>query len=538
MSELLNRARQWIAQDPDPNTQAELQALIDNGEHSELAERFAGPLSFGTAGLRAPVRAGENGMNIATITRTTAGLAAWLKTQVERPEVVVGCDARHGSHAFHQATAETLSAAGCIVHLLPAQLPTPITAFACRHLNADAAVMITASHNPAPDNGYKVYLGGRICQHDYQRGVQLISPADKEISKEIAAQPAANQILRNRELIYELGDEITECYLQRTCSLVEGNSDYPMVITAMHGVGGSLLLKALQRAGFTKVYPVAQQQEPDPDFPTVAFPNPEEAGALDLAYQEGSTRGAGIVLALDPDADRCSVAVRIADSWQQLSGDNVGALLGEDLAAQAFGTMACSIVSSRLLSHIAHAHGLKSEPTLTGFKWIGRVPQLSFGYEEALGYCTDPQFVRDKDGISACLRMADLAARLAATAKTLLDQLEEIYRTYGYFRTTPLTLRFEDSSQIVPLLQRIQADPPRTLAGSPVVETTNLAEGFHGLPGTPGLMLRTEKDDRVIIRPSGTEPKLKCYLETIDTDPTRADQRIEGLLDDLRTALS
>lgn len=538
MSDVLDRARHWIDHDPDPASRAELQELIDNGEHAELEDRFSAPLSFGTAGLRARVRAGENGMNIATVTRTTAGLAAWLNKHVEQPEVVVGCDARHGSAAFQQATAETLSAAGCIVHLLPAQLPTPITAFACRDLKADAAVMITASHNPAPDNGYKVYLGGRICEHDYQRGVQLISPADKQISEEIAAAPPADQIPRDRKLIRPLGDEITERYLQRTCSLVKGNSEYPIVVTAMHGVGGNPLVKALRGAGFTKVYPVAQQQQPDPDFPTVAFPNPEEAGALDLAYQEGTKQGAGIVLALDPDADRCSVAVQATGSWRQLSGDEVGALLGEDMAATASGTMACSIVSSRLLSHIAEAHGLRSDPTLTGFKWIGRVPQLSFGYEEALGYCTDPEYVRDKDGISACLRMADLAARLHATGTTLLEQLDEIYQKYGYFRTEPLTLRFEDSSQIMPLLQRVQASPPQHLAGSPVVETIDLAEGFHGLPGTPGLMLRTADDSRVIIRPSGTEPKLKCYLETIDQDPKIADQRMQGLLEDLRQTLS
>ncbi|GAB2512554.1 putative phosphomannomutase [Corynebacterium atrinae] len=521
----------WMTHDPDPITRAEIKELID-ASSPELADRFAGPLEFGTAGLRGPIAGGESAMNVATVTRASAGLGAWLVSKTPRPRVVVGCDARHRSSDFQRATAEVLAAAGCEVLLLPAQLPTPVTAFAVRHLDCDAGVMVTASHNPPQDNGYKVYLGGRVVNSDNEAGVQLVSPADKEIAAEIAAAGWADEIPRSTEGVQDV--DVLDAYLERAVSLVPTmERDMPIVITAMHGVGGEVLRTALQRAGFINIIPVAEQFTPDPDFPTVAFPNPEEAGALDLAIATAEREGARLILALDPDADRCSVAIPQGDGWVQLTGDQVGGLLGEDAARRnAVGTLACSIVSSRLLSRIAENHGLNFQPTLTGFKWIARTEGLVYGYEEALGYCTDPEFVRDKDGITACLRVADLAART-----DLGEFLADIGNVYGWYLTAPLTIRMEDPADIAAALGRLAANPPEQFAGSPVTSTIDLADGYLGLPGTPGLAILTDAADRVIARPSGTEPKLKCYLEVIAESPEEGRARLEEIKRELAVAL-
>ena len=486
---------EWAAHDPDPVTRAEVLRWI--AERSpKLAERFAGPLSFGTAGLRGPVGGGQTAMNVATVTRTTAGLAAWLGPGTR---VVVGCDARHGSAMFRQVTAEVLSAAGVEVLLLPPQLPTPVTAFAVRHLQADAGVMVTASHNPAADNGYKVYD---------RTGTQIIPPADAEIAAAIDAVGWADEVPRSTGRIREV--DVLEDYLARAVPLVDAPSSPPhVVVTALHGVGGGVLLEALRRAGFDRVTPVAEQHDPDPDFPTVDFPNPEEPGTLDLACATADRVGAGLILALDPDADRCAVAVPDAGGWRQLTGDEVGALLGWDIASRADGgVLACSIVSSRLLGRIAAHHGLGFETTLTGFKWIARVPGLIYGYEEALGYCTDPEFVGDKDGITACLRVAELASRV-----DLLDLLGQLGERFGHHLTRQVSFR--------------TADPAAALAQ---------LEGFAELPGTPGRILRTPEGDRVIVRPSGTEPKLKCYLEAVAPTRKEAEERLGRLLRYVPTA--
>ncbi|AKK11378.1 phospho-sugar mutase [Corynebacterium uterequi] len=524
---LQDRTRAWIAHDPDPATRDALTALLDE-DSPELAEAMNGPLRFGTAGLRGVVGPGESRMNVATVTRATAGLAAWLTERVPEPIVVVGCDARHGSKDFYDAACEVLSAAGCRVLALPPAHPTPLTSFAVRHYNADAGVMVTASHNPAPDNGYKVYLGGRVVGSDDARGVQLIAPADAEISAAIDAAGYADEIARNRANIDEVDPR--EAYYERAVSLIDtAKRDIPVVFTAMHGVGGEMLGEALRRAGFTHVTPVAEQQQPDADFPTVAFPNPEEDGALDLAIATADQAGASVILALDPDADRCSVAIKQAGEWTQLSGDQVGGLLGEDAARRVdTGTLACSVVSSQLLRAIAQRHGLHFAQTLTGFKWIGRQEGLVYGYEEALGYCSDPAAVRDKDGITACLRVAELAARVG-----LPELLDEIGHTYGYHVTVPLTLRKQDISQAVEALERFVAEPPTTLGGSEVVEFSDLGQGYEGLPPTPGRVLRTADGARVLIRPSGTEPKLKCYLEVIGTTYDAARERVEALKEEL-----
>lgn len=536
--EVLDRARRWRDHDPDPRTRAEIDALLARLS-PELSERFAGPPEFGTAGLRAPLGAGESRMNLATVIRTSAGLARWLVSRSERPRVVVGCDARHGSAEFARAAAQVLAAAGCEVLALPPRQPTPVTAYAVRELVCEAGVMITASHNPPGDNGYKVYLGGRAVDSDEARGVQLIAPVDAQIAREIAAVGHADEVPRAREGVTQLSGEIVERYARRVVAALPSGTgpggddaaarrDLPIVVTAMHGVGGDLLARVLREAGFASVTPVAAQQRPDPDFPTVEFPNPEEPGALDLAYAAATEAGARLVLALDPDADRCAVAIPDGrGGWTRLSGDRVGALLGEDAARRlgpGGGTLACSVVSSRLLERIAHRHGLGFAPTLTGFKWIGRVPGLAFGYEEAIGYCTDPQAVRDKDGISACLRVAELAARCDLRALG-----ERIDAAYGCYRTRPLTVRVDSPEEARAAIRRLLDHPPARLAGAQVREVADLGAGYRGLPATPGVVLRTEDEDRVILRPSGTEPKLKCYIEAIRPERAQAFDRLDAL---------
>ncbi|MDO5511486.1 phospho-sugar mutase [Corynebacterium sp.] len=463
---------EWAAHDPDPVTRAEVLGWIA-ADDPRLSSRFAGPLTFGTAGLRGPIGAGESAMNVATVTRATAGLAAWLGVGAR---VVLGCDARHGSAAFYEAAAEVFSAAGVEVLALPPRQPTPLTAFAVRHFHADAGVMITASHNPATDNGYKVFDAS---------GSQIIPPSDAEIAAAIDAAGWADEIPRSRGNIREV--DVVEDYLARAVSLIDAPSSQPVIVTtALHGVGAAVLARALREAGFANVHPVAEQQDPDPDFPTVAYPNPEEAGALDLAFALAAEVDADLILALDPDADRCAVAV----AGRPFTGDEIGAILGWDIASRTGeGVLACSHVSSRLLGKIAADQGLGFVETDTGFKWIARVPDLVFGYEEALGYCVDPRYVADKDGITACLRVAEVASRSDLAA--LLDDLGD---RFGHHLTRQVAVRV--------------AQP----AGERVV--------------------REFGADRVIVRPSGTEPKVKYYYETVAPTRQEAQRRLERLMKD------
>ncbi|WP_333485589.1 deoxyribose-phosphate aldolase [Kocuria marina] len=552
---LLDHARTWIAQDPDPATRDELTALVEATErddadaHADLASRFAGPLTFGTAGLRGAVAAGQSRMNTAVVTRATAGLAHYLTDTVgAHPRVVVGCDARHGSAAFREATLGVLSAAGATALALPPRLPTPVTAFAVRELDADAGVMVTASHNPAADNGYKVYLGGRAATGP-ARGVQIVPPADAQIAARIAAAPGAAQIPVDGARVEPVGGDLLERYIDRAASLrgSNGPTSTRVVLTPMHGVGGTTAREVLRRAGVGDVHVVTAQAEPDPGFPTIPFPNPEEPGALDLALDLAREVGADVVVALDPDADRCSVAIPQRDgTWRQLTGDEIGAVLGEQAArdsAREGDVLACSIVSSRLLGRIAAAHGLRHATTLTGFKWIARTPGLRFGYEEAIGYCTDPAAVRDKDGITAMVRIVALIEDLAREHRTLEDLLDDLAREHGLHATAPLSFRVPDRTLITEALDRLRATEVTELAGSPVVEARDLAEGSEELPPTDGLLFYTEAGDRVIARPSGTEPKLKCYLEVVlacdggDVPRKRAAARLEQLSTDMRALL-
>jgi phosphomannomutase len=509
-ADLLDRARAWAAEDPDPATKAELEALIGQGPSAELADRFDGTLQFGTAGLRGPLGAGPNRMNRVVVLRAAAGLAAYLREQGAGPDdsVVIGYDARHNSDVFARDTAEVMTWAGLRAHTLPRPLPTPLLAFAIRDLGCVAGVMVTASHNPPADNGYKVYLGD---------GSQIVPPADQEIAARIAAVASVADISRadGGEV---LGDEVLDRYLRTVVDLAGGGPrDLDVVYTPLHGVGGSSVVTAMKRAGFTEPHVVTLQAEPDPAFPTVAFPNPEEPGAMDLAIELAVAMGADLVVANDPDADRCAVAIPGGPhGWQMLSGDEVGALLAQHLLGlRREGVYATTIVSSSLLGKMAAAHHQPYVETLTGFKWIGRVENLAFGYEEALGYCVDPQHVRDKDGVSALLMVCDIAARAKASGRTLRDLLDDLARVHGLHATDQLSVRMDDVAAIAAVVDRLRGDPPTSLGGLAVEGIDDLSRGSNGLPPTNGLRLRLADNARVVVRPSGTEPKLKCYLEVV-----------------------
>ena len=538
---LLDRARAWLAEDPDPDTRAELEALIVADNRAELAERFAGRLEFGTAGLRGALGAGPMRMNRVVVIRAAAGVAAYVNSRGGRA-VVVGFDARHNSDVFARDTAAVLVGAGLRALVLPRPLPTPVLAYAIRHLGCDAGIMVTASHNPPQDNGYKVYLGD---------GAQIAPPTDAEISAAIDAVGPLATVPRV-DGWDTLDESVLEAYLDRVAGLVPPTAprELTMVYTPLHGVGGEVLVDALQRAGFSAPRVVPVQAEPDPNFPTVSFPNPEEPGALDLALEAAVIQDADVVLANDPDADRCAVAVPLPDGsgWRMLTGDEVGALLGAWLlrTTVSAGTLAASIVSSSLLSTMAQRHGVDFAETLTGFKWLSRVEGLRYAYEEALGYCVDPAAVRDKDGISAATRIAEMAAALKADGRTLLDLLDDLAREYGLYATSALSLRVTDLAEIDAAMARLRATPPTSLGGLTVTSVDDLALGSDDLPPTEGLRYRLAPRGRVVVRPSGTEPKLKSYLEVVlpvapDDDlvalRAQATDRLSAISADLAAAL-
>ncbi|MFE7326251.1 phospho-sugar mutase [Streptomyces sp. NPDC057565] len=510
--DLITQARTWLVEDPDPETRDELAKLIDAEDLDALAARFAGTLQFGTAGLRGELGAGPMRMNRSVVIRAAAGLAAYLKAKGQTGgTVVIGYDARYKSADFARDTAAVMTGAGLRAAVLPRPLPTPVLAYAIRHLGAVAGVEVTASHNPPRDNGYKVYLGD---------GSQIVPPADGEIADAIAAVGPLAGVDRPESGWEILGDEVLDAYLARTDAVLDAGSPRTaqVVYTAMHGVGTSVLTAAFARAGFPEPVLVAEQAEPDPAFPTVAFPNPEEPGAMDLAFATARRAHPDIVIANDPDADRCAVAVpdpSVDGGWRMLRGDEVGALLAAHLVARgATGVFAESIVSSSLLGRIAEKAGNGYEETLTGFKWIARVDGLRYGYEEALGYCVDPDGVRDKDGITAALLVAELASVLKEQGRTLLDLLDDIAVEHGLHATDQLSVRVEDLSVIADAMRRLREAPPTALAGLAVTSAEDLSEGSEQLPPTDGLRYHLQ-GARVIVRPSGTEPKLKCYLEVV-----------------------
>ncbi|MFF8591216.1 phospho-sugar mutase [Streptomyces sp. NPDC015220] len=515
--DLIARAKAWLAEDPDQETREELSALIDAGDVEELADRFAGTLQFGTAGLRGELGAGPMRMNRSVVIRAAAGLAAYLRKQGHADGlVVIGYDARHKSADFARDTAAVMTGAGLRAAVLPRPLPTPVLAFAIRHLGAVAGVEVTASHNPPRDNGYKVYLGD---------GSQIVPPADAEIAAEIDAIATLGAVARPDSGWHTLGEDVLNAYLARTDAVLAPGSPRTArtVYTAMHGVGKDTLLAAFARAGFPDPVLVTEQADPDPDFPTVAFPNPEEPGAMDLAFARARETDPDLIIANDPDADRCAAAVRDGGEWRMLRGDEVGALLAAHLVARgARGTFAESIVSSSLLGRIAGKAGLRHEETLTGFKWIARVDGLRYGYEEALGYCVDPDGVRDKDGITAALLITELASELKERGRTLLDLLDDLAVEHGLHATDQLSVRVQDLSLIADAMRRLREQPPAELAGLAVTRAEDLTRGTDELPPTDGLRY-TLDGARVIVRPSGTEPKLKCYLEVVIPVASRAD---------------
>lgn len=508
IADLLDRARAWASADPDATTRAELEAIVREveagGDPTDLADRFDGTLEFGTAGLRGALGAGPNRMNRVVVLRAAAGLAAYLPS---RGSVVVGYDARHLSDTFAEDTAAVMSGAGLDVWLLPRPLPTPVLAYAVRELGCVAGVMVTASHNPPQDNGYKVYLGD---------GSQIVSPADAEIAAKIAEVGDLASVPRGTGWKV-LGEDLLDRYLDTVAGLAaDGPRDLDVVYTPLHGVGGTAVAQVLETAGFEPAQVVPEQEEPDPDFSTVAFPNPEEPGAMDLALALAQERGADLVVANDPDADRCAAAVPTPTGWRMLRGDEVGALLATHLLRRGrTGVLATTIVSSSLLSKIAAAAGQPYEETLTGFKWIGRVEGLAFGYEEALGYCCDPEHVKDKDGVSALLLLCELAAELKAEGRTLLDLLDDLAREHGLHATDQVSVRVSDLSLISGAMERLRTSPPTSLGGLSVLGVDDLALGSDALPPTDGLRFRLDSGARVVVRPSGTEPKIKCYLEVV-----------------------
>jgi phosphomannomutase len=534
----------WIADDPSPDDRAELQkvlaaAMAGSAESvGDLGDRMAAPLTFGTAGLRGPLRAGPAGMNLTVVRRAAYGIGSYLMGAGERGgTVVVGYDARRRSAEFAADAAGVLAAQGFSVLLSTEPRPTPLTAFAVRELRAAAGVQVTASHNPPQDNGLKVYLRG---------GAQLITPQDARIEQAIAAAPAARSI----DVIGTAGgplvigpvsagsvrpwpDSIADDYLGRTATLARSahaGTDMPVALTPMHGVGGEIAVKALHLAGFSNVHVVSEQAVPDGGFPTVPFPNPEEPGATDLLLALAARTDAAVAVALDPDADRCAIGVPDGASWRMLTGDETGALLGDhllrhlDRAVHPDPLVATTIVSAELLRSIAAGYGARYDETLTGFKWIVRAGDgsgtgLVFGYEEALGLCVDPDRVRDKDGISAAVLACDLIAELAAAGSSVPARLDELARAHGLFVTGPLSIRVADLSLIPQAMRRLRSSPPALLLGDPLTESTDL------LPQTDGLRWRTDRV-RVVVRPSGTEPKLKCYLQVHADVPAGADDSV------------
>ena len=536
-SNLLAEVRAWIEDDPDTKTAAELSALLDARDESALKKYFAGFLEFGTAGLRGPIGPGPSCMNQAVVGRTAAGLVKYMKER-SLTSVVIGRDARHGSDIFEQISAEILSGAGLTVSVLPRPLPTPVLAFAVNELHADVGIMITASHNPGSDNGYKVYLGGVVDGVTY-RGSQIITPADKQISAHIKGIESLKSIPRAKKW-HILDENIVEKYVERTKVLAPRPGDLKIVYTAMHGVGTKTLQRVFHRAGFASLILVESQAQPDPDFPTLVFPNPEEAGALDQALETARTFDADLVIANDPDADRCSVAIKDRDlSWRALRGDEIGAILGEVMARSAkSGTLANSIVSSSVLSKIAARHNLNFEETLTGFKYIAKIPNLIFGYEEAIGFCVDSQTVNDKDGISAALLMAQIATDLSTEGKTLLDLLDEIWKTYDFHATEQISIRVNDLSTISNLMKKLRNNPLSDIAGFKLLAMDDLAIPTNSLPPTDGIRFTLEENVRIIIRPSGTEPKIKCYIEVINEEKSVALSLLEQLRPSLRELLS
>ncbi|CAB4532187.1 unannotated protein [freshwater metagenome] len=531
-AELLAEVQAWIADDPDQRTAAQLSDLVAAGDEATLKKHFSGFLQFGTAGLRGPIGPGPSCMNRAVVGRTAAGIASYMKARGMK-RVVIGRDARYGSEDFTQESAEIFAGAGFEVFVLPRPLPTPVLAFATAELRCDVGVMVTASHNPPQDNGYKVYIGPSADGIDYAAS-QIISPTDGFIAKEInEVKSLATQPRGSKWTV--LGEEVVSEYIRRTALLAKNPGDLKVVYTAMHGVGTQTLQRVFNHAGFATLILVDEQCDPDPDFPTVAFPNPEEPGAIDLALKKARDFGADLVIANDPDADRCAAAVNDPKTgWRMLRGDELGVIFGEWIArTKPDGTFGNSIVSSSALRKIAAHYKIDFQEVLTGFKWLAKIKNLAYGYEEAIGYAVDSKTVNDKDGISAAIYLAQIASELKAQGLTLLDLLDEVWERDGFHGTEQISIRVADMARITQLLAQLRQNPPSEIAGYRVSSIDDLAAPKDGLPPTDGLRIWLDGGIRIIIRPSGTEAKLKCYIEVI----TKNAQVAQILLDELRSPL-
>jgi phosphomannomutase len=529
---LIEEVKAWIADDPDPKTAAHLQALLDAGDEEALKPLFNGFLQFGTAGLRGPNGAGPSCMNRAVVGRAAAGIGAYMK-QRGMKSVVIGRDARYGSEDYTFESAEILSGAGMDVYILPRPLPTPVLAFATAHLKCDVGIMVTASHNPPQDNGYKVYIGPKADGIEYAAS-QIINPTDGYIAKEIDAITSLKSQPRGDKWTI-LGEEIITEYIQRTIKLAPRPGDIKIVYTAMHGVGTETVQRVFNHAGFATLILVDEQCTPDPDFPTVAFPNPEEPGAIDLALAKARDFGAELVIANDPDADRCAAAINDPKvGWRMLRGDELGIIFGEWIArSKPHGTMGNSIVSSSALRKVAAHYGVDFREVLTGFKWLAKIEDLAFGYEEAIGYAVDSETVNDKDGVSAAIFLAQIAMDLKRDGLTLSNLLDEVWARHGFHGTEQISIRVADMSAITRLLAKLRQNPPAEIAGRAVESIEDLAAPQDGLPPTDGLRIWLAGGIRIIVRPSGTEAKMKCYIEVI----TKSSEEASALLDELRAPL-
>ena len=530
-SNLVARVQSWIEQDPDPITKAQLTQLLLSAETdptalAELQDAFLAPLEFGTAGLRGALGAGPNRMNRVTVLQAASGLAQFLVQQgFIGKKVVIGFDARYNSDVFADDTARVMSGAGLEPIVFPHVVPTPVLAFSIRQLGACAGVMVTASHNPPQDNGYKVYLDD---------GRQIVSPVDEQISKLIKTVTDIREISLGSPGSF-VSQEVLNTYASLTSQLVTSGPTTDVqrkvvssVYTAMHGVGWQTLQSVFAASDFTAPIAALEQRDPDPAFPTVAFPNPEEKGALDIALELARKHSVDVLLANDPDADRFAAAApNAAGEWITLRGDQIGSLLGWWMIERAkltgtnlSGAFANSIVSSMMLESIAKSAGLRFESTLTGFKWVSRVDDLAFGYEEALGYCVDSKNVSDKDGISAAAVFMEMLAYLKSQGKTIWQVLAELALIHGLHTTDQVSVRVTSSEQVVLTMAAIRSTPPTQLGGLRVSRIDDLEIGLGNLPKTDAVIIHLTGSDqiqkaRVIVRPSGTEPKIKCYLEVV-----------------------
>jgi len=527
---LLEQAKSWLAQDPDPITRAQLEALIASAIEDELQKAFEPRITFGTAGLRGELGAGAARMNRVLVAQAARGIADYLLERESNPSVVIGYDGRINSDVFAKDSAEILTGAGVAVTLFDSYVPTPVLSHSVKFGGFSAGIMVTASHNPPNDNGYKVYLGGDF------GGSQIISPIDRDIEAKIStvAETRTFAELPKSSKFTTGGNDLREAYYASTLKLTQGHrfaNKLKVVYTAMHGVGLNTLTELLKRAGASIPTMVDEQVQPDGSFPTTPFPNPEEPGAMDLSFAKANEVGADLIIATDPDADRLAVGIPSANGFHRLAGDEVGLILAHELATRegAHGVMANSIVSSSCLERVATANGLEYRQTLTGFKWIMQVPNLVFGYEEALGYAVDPNHTPDKDGISAALVALTIADRLAGEGKTLGQHLAELKEKYDYRPTAQVSVRVESKQAVREILDRLTATPPTELQGRSLT-VEDLSKPSGTLPPTDGLKLHIDGGDWVILRPSGTEPKFKAYIETTEQNLEALKLEVKKLL--------